>query len=269
MSRPPASSRWGPAPFGEQHRERDLDEVAVPVGGLDALERGEHGLALGARDAGEAGRPVGERERPAPGGVARAGRRRGRLADGDRRARGLRRRAHRPRIGRPRLRSGRMLAMVLRRPGPAATSPLEAVELPDPVPGEGEVLLAVSACAVCRTDLQLCEGDLEARRLPIVPGHQAVGPGRGRGPGGPRLARGRPRRRLLARGGRRHLPLLPRGPREPLRARGLHGLGPRRRVRRADARSVPSTPPGCPRGPPTRPWPPCCAAASSATGRCA
>jgi alcohol dehydrogenase, propanol-preferring len=68
-----------------------------------------------------------------------------------------------------------MLAMVLRRPGPAATAPLEAADLPDPVPGEGEILLAVSACAVCRTDLQLCEGDLEARRLPIVPGHQAVG----------------------------------------------------------------------------------------------
>ena len=76
-----------------------------------------------------------------------------------------------------------MLAMVLRRPGPAATSPLEAVELPDPVPGEGEVLLAVSACAVCRTDLQLCEGDLEARRLPIVPGHQAVGRVAAVGPG--------------------------------------------------------------------------------------
>jgi propanol-preferring alcohol dehydrogenase len=68
-----------------------------------------------------------------------------------------------------------MLAMVLRRPGPAATGPLEACELPDPAPGEGEILLAVAACAVCRTDLQLCEGDLAARRLPIVPGHQAVG----------------------------------------------------------------------------------------------
>jgi propanol-preferring alcohol dehydrogenase len=76
-----------------------------------------------------------------------------------------------------------MLAMVLRRPGPAATAPLEAAELPDPAPGEGEILLAVTACAVCRTDLQLCEGDLEARRLPIVPGHQAVGRVAGVGPG--------------------------------------------------------------------------------------
>ncbi|HEX2504109.1 MAG TPA: zinc-dependent alcohol dehydrogenase family protein [Miltoncostaeaceae bacterium] len=68
-----------------------------------------------------------------------------------------------------------MLAMVLQRPGPAATAPLEADERADPVPGQGEIVIAVTACAVCRTDLQLCEGDLEARRLPIVPGHQAVG----------------------------------------------------------------------------------------------
>jgi propanol-preferring alcohol dehydrogenase len=53
--------------------------------------------------------------------------------------------------------------------------PLELVDLPDPVPGPGELLVAVAACAVCRTDLQLAEGDLEAHRLPIVPGHQAVG----------------------------------------------------------------------------------------------
>jgi alcohol dehydrogenase, propanol-preferring len=76
-----------------------------------------------------------------------------------------------------------MLAMVLRHPGPAATGPLEADERPDPVPGEGEIQIAVAACAVCRTDLQLCEGDLEARRLPIVPGHQAVGRVAAVGPG--------------------------------------------------------------------------------------
>ncbi len=64
--------------------------------------------------------------------------------------------------------------MVLRRPGPASSGPLELVELPDPRPGPGELLLEVGACAVCRTDLQLAEGDLPARRLPIVPGHQAV-----------------------------------------------------------------------------------------------
>ena len=65
--------------------------------------------------------------------------------------------------------------MVLRRPAPAERHPLEPAELPDPRPAAGELLLAVSACAVCRTDLQIAEGDLGARRLPIVLGHQAVG----------------------------------------------------------------------------------------------
>jgi propanol-preferring alcohol dehydrogenase len=68
-----------------------------------------------------------------------------------------------------------MRAMVLRRPGPASSGPLEPDDLPDPRPGRGELLLEIGACAVCRTDLQLAEGDLPARRLPIVPGHQAVG----------------------------------------------------------------------------------------------
>ncbi len=49
------------------------------------------------------------------------------------------------------------------------------MERDEPAPGPGELSLRVEACAVCRTDLQLAEGDLAARRLPIVPGHQAVG----------------------------------------------------------------------------------------------
>ncbi len=56
-----------------------------------------------------------------------------------------------------------------------ATSRLQLVELPDPEPAAGEIVIGVVACAVCRTDLQLAEGDLLPRRLPIVPGHQAVG----------------------------------------------------------------------------------------------
>jgi alcohol dehydrogenase, propanol-preferring len=66
-------------------------------------------------------------------------------------------------------------ALVLRKPGPAASSPLEVVELLDPEPTDDELVITVAACAVCRTDLQLSEGDLKPRRLPIVPGHQAVG----------------------------------------------------------------------------------------------
>jgi propanol-preferring alcohol dehydrogenase len=65
--------------------------------------------------------------------------------------------------------------MRLSRPGPIQGQPLETADLPDPVPGPGELLLEVAACGVCRTDLQLAEGDLAAHRLPIVPGHQIVG----------------------------------------------------------------------------------------------
>jgi propanol-preferring alcohol dehydrogenase len=66
-------------------------------------------------------------------------------------------------------------ALVLERPGPASSAPLSLRELAIPEPGRSELLLRVAACGVCRTDLQLAEGDLAARRLPIVPGHQIVG----------------------------------------------------------------------------------------------
>jgi propanol-preferring alcohol dehydrogenase len=65
--------------------------------------------------------------------------------------------------------------MVLHAPERAAAAPLVAEERPSPEPGPGELRLRVTACGVCRTDLQLCEGDLPARRLPVVPGHQVVG----------------------------------------------------------------------------------------------
>jgi propanol-preferring alcohol dehydrogenase len=60
-------------------------------------------------------------------------------------------------------------------PGPAASDRLRLVEHRDLEPQPDEIVLSVAACAVCRTDLQLVEGDLVASRLPIVPGHQAVG----------------------------------------------------------------------------------------------
>ncbi|GIU91158.1 MAG: alcohol dehydrogenase [Acidimicrobiia bacterium] len=66
-----------------------------------------------------------------------------------------------------------MRVVPLTRPGDLGS--LREVELDDPRPGPGEVLIEVEACAVCRTDLQLCAGDLPPRRLPVVPGHQAVG----------------------------------------------------------------------------------------------
>lgn len=68
-----------------------------------------------------------------------------------------------------------MRAMELGLPGRIAEAPLVGVERPRPTPGPGELLLRVVACGICRTDLQICEGDLAARTLPIVPGHQIVG----------------------------------------------------------------------------------------------
>ncbi|WP_322796152.1 zinc-dependent alcohol dehydrogenase family protein [Tepidiforma sp.] len=68
-----------------------------------------------------------------------------------------------------------MRAMRVLQPAPAPQRPLALQDLPVPSPGPGELLLRLTACGVCRTDLQLAEGDLPARRLPITPGHQAVG----------------------------------------------------------------------------------------------
>jgi propanol-preferring alcohol dehydrogenase len=61
--------------------------------------------------------------------------------------------------------------MVLEAPG----RPLERRDLPDPEPGPGQVLVDVRACAVCRTDLHILDGDLAEPTLPLVPGHQVVG----------------------------------------------------------------------------------------------
>jgi propanol-preferring alcohol dehydrogenase len=68
-----------------------------------------------------------------------------------------------------------MRAMELRQPAPVAAAPLSLVGREAQAPGPGELRLAVAATAVCRTDLQIIEGDLPARTLPIVPGHQVVG----------------------------------------------------------------------------------------------
>ncbi len=76
-----------------------------------------------------------------------------------------------------------MNAMVLTTPRPVEQRPLAAVEVPTPRPGPGEVLLRVSACAVCRTDLHTVEGDLALPVLPLIPGHQIVGRVEAAGPG--------------------------------------------------------------------------------------
>jgi propanol-preferring alcohol dehydrogenase len=74
-------------------------------------------------------------------------------------------------------------AQQLRHPGSIGTGPLDLAVVGATVPGPGEIAIDVAACGVCRTDLQLVEGDLPAHRLPIVPGHQVVGRVRSTGPG--------------------------------------------------------------------------------------
>lgn len=65
----------------------------------------------------------------------------------------------------------RMRAMVLERP----RTPLVLRERPLPVAGAGEIMLSVTACGVCRTDLHVVDGELPHPSLPIVPGHEIVG----------------------------------------------------------------------------------------------
>ena len=68
-----------------------------------------------------------------------------------------------------------MRALVLTAPAPIETTPLRLEERAVPTPGTGEVLVRVSACGVCRTDLHVVEGELPPARPSIVPGHQVVG----------------------------------------------------------------------------------------------
>lgn len=64
-----------------------------------------------------------------------------------------------------------MRAMVLHTIG----QPLVLEERPDPLPGPGEIRVRVEACAICRTDLHVVDGDLPNPKLPIIPGHEIIG----------------------------------------------------------------------------------------------
>src|ERR1700730_12817362 len=61
------------------------------------------------------------------------------------------------------------------RPGPIQTGPLEQVTAEVPRPEPSELLVAVRACGVCRTDLHVVEGDLPVHRAGVTPGHEVVG----------------------------------------------------------------------------------------------
>jgi len=72
-----------------------------------------------------------------------------------------------------------MRAMVLHTP----RTPLVLEERPVPSPRAGEILVRVSACAVCRTDLHVVDGELPETALPLIPGHEIVGRVEARGTG--------------------------------------------------------------------------------------
>jgi len=64
-----------------------------------------------------------------------------------------------------------MRAMVL----PAPRARLRMEERPDPIPGDGQIRVKISACGVCRTDLHIVDAELPDTRYPIVPGHEIIG----------------------------------------------------------------------------------------------
>ena len=57
----------------------------------------------------------------------------------------------------------------------AVRTPLVPSEVPTRSPGPDEVRIKVAACAVCRTDLHVIDGELPHPKLPLVPGHEVVG----------------------------------------------------------------------------------------------
>lgn len=83
-----------------------------------------------------------------------------------------------------------MKAHLLKAPAPVETNPLVLSEVPVPEPSRGEVLVRVTACGLCRTDLHVTEGELPPRKQPVIPGHQVVGRIESLGPGAFRYAIG-------------------------------------------------------------------------------
>src|SRR5262249_6408971 len=68
-----------------------------------------------------------------------------------------------------------MKACLLHSIAPIEQNPLELTEAPQPQPGENQILVKVSVCGVCRTDLHVIEGELTRQVRPSMPGHQIIG----------------------------------------------------------------------------------------------
>lgn len=80
-----------------------------------------------------------------------------------------------------------MKAMVLERVSSVGDRPLRMVDLPDPVPGPGQIRVSVSTCGVCHTEIDEIEGRILPSRLPMILGHEVVGRVDGLGPGAQRF----------------------------------------------------------------------------------
>lgn len=83
-----------------------------------------------------------------------------------------------------------MQAWSVRRPAPIDEGPLQLVDREEPRPGPRELLVEVSTCGVCRTDLHLAEGDLQPHLEGATPGHEVIGRVVGRGSDARRFAEG-------------------------------------------------------------------------------
>jgi propanol-preferring alcohol dehydrogenase len=83
-----------------------------------------------------------------------------------------------------------MKACLLKSPAPIETNPLVLTDVPAPQPASGQVLLRVSYCGVCRTDLHVIEGELVPQKSPVIPGHQVIGHIEKLGPGADRFRLG-------------------------------------------------------------------------------
>lgn len=83
-----------------------------------------------------------------------------------------------------------MKAFLFKQAQIAENNPLECVDMPVPVPRAGEVLVRVSVCGICHTDLHIAEGDIVPPGLPVIPGHQIIGTVEECGPHAKRFSRG-------------------------------------------------------------------------------
>ena len=83
-----------------------------------------------------------------------------------------------------------MNACTLSKPAPVESRPLAITDVPKPTAADGEVLIKINACGICRTDLHVVEGELPVRRSPVIPGHQIVGTIEGIGEGVSEFSKG-------------------------------------------------------------------------------